>query len=109
MTQALRAYNRAVRVEYCEQGTEPHSDTKRALEVYERSVESRPLEEPRVRLLLGYLEQLTSLGRILVVGCGPRPEAVRVLRELGGTDAVGVEPVPRSRRQREHTSNKKPL
>jgi SAM-dependent methyltransferase len=49
------------------------------------------------RPLAGYLKRLgvPDGGRILVVGCGPKPAAVQQLLELG-YDAAGVEPVPGS-------------
>jgi len=46
--------------------------------------------------LLGRLSRLVDVSpprRILVIGCGPTPGLVRVLRE-SGHDAVGLEPVP---------------
>jgi SAM-dependent methyltransferase len=47
--------------------------------------------------LAGYLRQLgvPAGGRILVVGCGPKPAAVQQLLSLG-FDAIGVEPIPES-------------
>ena len=49
------------------------------------------------RPLAGYLRQLgvPAGGRVLVVGCGPKPAAVEQLLQLG-FDAVGLEPVPGS-------------
>jgi SAM-dependent methyltransferase len=49
------------------------------------------------RPLAGYLRKLGIPygGRILVVGCGPKPAAVQELLSLG-FDAAGVEPVPGS-------------
>ena len=46
--------------------------------------------------LLGRLSRLVEISppkRMLVVGCGPKPHLVRLLREAG-YDAVGLEPVP---------------
>jgi len=47
--------------------------------------------------LAGYLRQLgvPSDGRVLVVGCGPKPAAVEELLRMG-FDAFGLEPVPGS-------------
>jgi ubiquinone/menaquinone biosynthesis C-methylase UbiE len=47
--------------------------------------------------LAGYLRQLgvPSGGRLLVVGCGPKPAAVQELLALG-FEATGLEPVPES-------------
>ena len=49
------------------------------------------------RPMAGYLRSLgvPAAGRILVVGCGPKPAAVVQLLELG-FDAVGLEPLPGS-------------
>lgn len=66
----------------------------RSLEWYQGSVAARPDDAPRVRTVLGYLDRLIDVDRrrnFLVVGCGPTPEAIRMLREMG-FDVVGVEP-----------------
>jgi ubiquinone/menaquinone biosynthesis C-methylase UbiE len=49
------------------------------------------------RPLAGYLRALgvPSNGKLLVVGCGPKPAAVEALLGMG-FDAIGVEPVPGS-------------
>ena len=49
------------------------------------------------RPLAGYLQRLglPDGGRVLVVGCGPKPAAVQELLSLG-FDAAGVEPIPGS-------------
>ena len=47
----------------------------------------------KVLSYLGRLVDLESSKRIVVVGCGPHPEATRILCELG-YEVVAVEPVP---------------
>ena len=67
-----------------------------SLDYYDAEVAARPDDEPRIALILGYLERLIDLGtarNMLVVGCGPRPEPMRILRAKG-FDVAGVEPVP---------------
>jgi SAM-dependent methyltransferase len=67
-----------------------------SLDYYDAEVAARPDDEPRMALILGYLDRLIDLGTtrsVLVVGCGPRPEPMRILRAKG-FDVVGVEPVP---------------
>jgi len=67
-----------------------------SLDWYRNDVARRPDERPRIERLLECLERLIDLRgcpKFLVVGCGPRPESLRVLREMG-LNAVGVEPVP---------------
>jgi SAM-dependent methyltransferase len=69
---------------------------KRALEVYVTGAQKRTSEEPHVRRVLSDLDALVdirSLRDFLVVGCGPWPATVEILRRLG-YDATGVEPVP---------------
>ncbi|HEU5243439.1 MAG TPA: class I SAM-dependent methyltransferase [Gaiellaceae bacterium] len=66
-----------------------------ALEAFTELYEARPDQTRQVDEVLGYLDQLIDLERrkkILIVGCGPRPEPLRLLRERG-FEAVGVEPV----------------
>jgi ubiquinone/menaquinone biosynthesis C-methylase UbiE len=66
-----------------------------ALEAFTELYAAGPDQTPRVEGLLRSLDQLIDLEqrkRILVVGCGPRPEPVRLLRERG-FEALGVEPV----------------
>jgi ubiquinone/menaquinone biosynthesis C-methylase UbiE len=68
----------------------------RSLEWYQSSVAQRPDDAPRMQTVLRCLDRLIDLrpGRnILVVGCGPQPEPMRVLREIG-FNVVGVEPDP---------------
>lgn len=53
-------------------------------------------DSPRVDRLLTRFGRLTGLqpgARMAVIGCGPLPQPIRVLRERG-YEAVGVEPVP---------------
>ncbi len=69
---------------------------ERSLAWYQESVARRPDDEPRVQAVLGFLDRLIEIGpgqRFLVVGCGPTPEPMRILRDLG-FDVVGVEPDP---------------
>jgi ubiquinone/menaquinone biosynthesis C-methylase UbiE len=52
-------------------------------------------ERERVEKLLAYFDRLIGIERvrrIAIIGCGPRPEAIRILDELG-YDVVGIEPV----------------
>lgn len=52
-------------------------------------------DSPRIRRLLTRFQRLSGIeagARIAVIGCGPVPQPIRVLREWG-YDAVGVEPV----------------
>jgi ubiquinone/menaquinone biosynthesis C-methylase UbiE len=66
-----------------------------ALETYRASLVTRPEETHRVNMIIAWLNRLIDMRqarKVLVVGCGPQPEAVRVLREMGH-EAIGVEPV----------------
>src|SRR5207249_832876 len=66
-----------------------------ALETYRAVVEARPEGAPHIEMILAYLDRLIDVRKarkFLVVGCGPEPEALRVLRQMG-YDVVGVEPV----------------
>jgi len=68
----------------------------RSLDWFQTRLSERPDDAPRVELLVRHIDRLIETRtrrNLLVVGCGPRPEAVRVLRELG-FNVVGVEPVP---------------
>jgi SAM-dependent methyltransferase len=68
----------------------------RSLEWYQASVTRRPDDTPRLEMVLSCLDRLIDIRRqrrFLVVGCGPQPEPIRILREMG-FDVVGVEPVP---------------
>ena len=64
---------------------------------FETHLRQRPDDLPRVRLLVRYLDRLIDTRdrkRFVIVGCGPRPEPLRILGDLG-FDVVGVEPVPK--------------
>jgi SAM-dependent methyltransferase len=66
-----------------------------ALEWFEAALAQRPDEDARMQTILTYLDRLIDVrqdGRFLVVGCGPRPEPVRMLQKMG-FNVVGVEPV----------------
>ena len=66
-----------------------------ALDAFTELYEARPDQTSQVDHVLRYLDQLIDLEqrkRILIVGCGPRPEPLRLLRERG-FEALGVEPV----------------
>jgi len=57
----------------------------------------RPDEKSRVEKMLIYLNRLVDLGRqkkVLVLGCGPTPQVMKILMEDYGYDVVGVEPIP---------------
>lgn len=65
------------------------------LEGYVRSVSARPDDRPRIERMLTYMGRLIDLTRVrnvLVLGCGPLPAPIKILREKG-FHAVGVEPV----------------
>jgi len=66
-----------------------------ASEAFTELYAARPDQTPQVEGVLRHLDQLIDLERhkrILIVGCGPRPEPLRLLRERG-FQALGVEPV----------------
>jgi SAM-dependent methyltransferase len=68
----------------------------RSLEFYQDDVSRRPDDTARVQSLLNCLDRLIAIRanpNFLVVGCGPQPESMRILRAMG-FNAVGVEPVP---------------
>ncbi|MES2523908.1 MAG: class I SAM-dependent methyltransferase [Gemmatimonadota bacterium] len=53
-------------------------------------------EPERVTRLLGHIDRIidvSAVKRVAVVGCGPKPEIISLLRARG-MDAFGVEPVP---------------
>jgi ubiquinone/menaquinone biosynthesis C-methylase UbiE len=67
-----------------------------SLDWFSAGLARQPDHTPIVEMVLGYLDRLIDIRErrnFLVVGCGPRPEAVRVFRQLG-FNVVGVEPVP---------------
>jgi SAM-dependent methyltransferase len=74
-----------------------HPDIERkALETYQASLHAREDHAPEMDRLFRALDRLIDVSKlrtILVVGCGPEPETVRLLVERG-YDAVGLEPVP---------------
>ena len=69
--------------------------SKPALETKCAATAARSDERLRVEMILGCLDRLIGMDkgrRILLVGCGPQPDVIRVLREIG-YEARGVEPV----------------
>lgn len=66
-----------------------------ALEAFTELYSARADQTPLVEAILRYLDQLIDLEqrkRFLIVGCGPRPEPLRILRDRG-FEAQGVEPI----------------
>jgi ubiquinone/menaquinone biosynthesis C-methylase UbiE len=58
-------------------------------------LKARPDDAPRIARFLVYLDRLVGPGtvkNVLVLGCGPRPDQVRIFREHG-FHTTGVEPV----------------
>jgi SAM-dependent methyltransferase len=76
--------------------SEGHPDLlQHALDVYVRGAQARADERPRIDQILRDLEAIADLTlpkTITVVGCGPYPTTVAVLRDKG-FDVLGVEPV----------------
>lgn len=69
---------------------------RKSLEYFSRMIAARPPEKPRIEKLLQQLNRLLGAGRVsnfAVVGCGPKPHTIQVLRELG-KPVIGIEPVP---------------
>jgi SAM-dependent methyltransferase len=69
---------------------------REALEVYVAGAQERADEEARVAGVLQDLDALVDVGSlrdVLVVGCGPWPVTIEILRQ-NGLRAMGVEPVP---------------
>jgi ubiquinone/menaquinone biosynthesis C-methylase UbiE len=67
-----------------------------ALTTYRAALAGRPEERPRVEMIVACLDRLIDMHgarKILVVGCGPQPDVMRVLGEMGYT-VLGVDPVP---------------
>jgi ubiquinone/menaquinone biosynthesis C-methylase UbiE len=67
-----------------------------AMEWFQGALAERPDDVPRIQTILGYLDRLIDIRtrrRFLVVGCGPSPEPIRVMREMDFS-VVGVEAVP---------------
>ena len=66
-----------------------------SLETFEETLARQPDDTSRINMIMSSLDRLidTRIARnVLVVGCGPRPETMRILREMG-FNAHGVEPV----------------
>lgn len=76
--------------------SEGHPDNHRFdLDTYVRSVQARPDDRPRIERMLTYMGRLKDLSRVrntLVLGCGPLPATVKILRDKG-FNSVGIEPV----------------
>jgi len=69
---------------------------RKSLEFFSRMIAARPPEKPRIDKLLQQLRRLLGPDRVTnfaVVGCGPMPHTIQVLRDLGAP-VVGIEPVP---------------
>lgn len=67
-----------------------------ALAKFIATLEAAPDDAPRMDRLLSYFNRLIDLQacrRILVLGCGPRPQAMRMLLERG-YDVLGIDPIP---------------
>ena len=67
-----------------------------ALEKFSDTLEAHASGYGRIENLLIYLDRLVDLGgerNLLVLGCGPKPETVKILIEKNHK-VVGVEPVP---------------
>lgn len=73
-----------------------HPDlARRYHETFERSVSSRTEEDERILRVMGYLHRLVGRDRIkkvLVLGCGPRPQPIACLRSEG-YEVCGIEPI----------------
>ena len=66
------------------------------LKKFSATLEAKPDETARFQTLLRYLNRLVDLAegsKVLVIGCGPRPEAMKVLIQ-SGLSVVGIEPAP---------------
>jgi ubiquinone/menaquinone biosynthesis C-methylase UbiE len=66
-----------------------------SLETFEEALARQPDDTERIRMIVSYLDRLIDIRaaqNVLLVGCGPRPEAMRILRELG-INVLGIEPV----------------
>ena len=66
-----------------------------SLETFEETLARQPDDTWRIRMIMSYLDRLIDIRaarNVLLVGCGPRPEAMRILREMG-FNVIGVEPV----------------
>ena len=76
---------------------EGYPDLERlAFEQFVTSQQAKPDDTPRVEWLLRLLGRLVPLDgpqTMCVIGCGPVPQPIRILRRMGYT-VTGVEPVP---------------
>jgi len=76
---------------------EGYPDLERlAFEQFVTSQQAKPDDTPRVEWLLRLLGRLVALDgpqTMCVIGCGPVPQPIRILRRMGYT-VTGVEPVP---------------
>ena len=76
---------------------EGYPDLERlAFEQFVASQQAKPDDTPRVEWLLRLLGRLVPLDgpqTMCVIGCGPVPQPIRILRRMGYT-VTGVEPVP---------------
>jgi SAM-dependent methyltransferase len=77
--------------------SEGYPDLERlAFERFVSTQRAKPDDAPRVERLVRALGRLVTLDghqTICVIGCGPVPQPIRILREKG-YDVAGVEPVP---------------
>lgn len=68
---------------------------KMTLDMYYAELDKRPDHDPQVERMIQSLDRLVpveQIQKVLVLGCGPRPDTVKLLLRKG-YDAVGVEPV----------------
>jgi ubiquinone/menaquinone biosynthesis C-methylase UbiE len=66
-----------------------------SLETFEEALARQPDDTERVRMIVDSLDRLIDVRaarNVLLVGCGPRPETMRILREIG-FNVLGVETV----------------
>ena len=66
-----------------------------SLEWFTARLDARPDDRPRVEKLLSYLNRLVNLGEvrnILVIGCGPKPQIIKVLADMK-YNVTGIEPI----------------
>lgn len=67
-----------------------------AVEYFVATQSKKPDDTPRVERVLTLIDRLIPLsagGTTCVIGCGPVPQTLKVLRERG-LQAVGIEPIP---------------
>jgi ubiquinone/menaquinone biosynthesis C-methylase UbiE len=68
-----------------------------SLQTFQATLARQAEDASRIQSTVVYLDRLIDMRRarnLLVVGCGPRPEPMRVLRDIGYS-VIGVEPVPK--------------